>query len=99
MVDASIPQLLLALGSGSLIGCSLGLIGGGGSILATPLLVYVVGLRDVHTAIGTGALLFRPAPISIWLVMQHEDMSGGVAQQSLRSPAVLAPISVQASAR
>ncbi|RDJ03224.1 sulfite exporter TauE/SafE family protein [Rhizobium grahamii] len=55
-MDTSFPQLFLALGSGSLIGCSLGLIGGGGSILATPLLVYVVGLRDVHTAIGTGAL-------------------------------------------
>ncbi len=55
-VDGSLPQLMLALGSGSLIGCILGLIGGGGSVLATPLLVYVVGMRDVHTAIGTGAL-------------------------------------------
>jgi uncharacterized protein len=51
-----LPQVALALGSGSLIGFVLGLIGGGGSILATPLLLYVVGVRDVHTAIGTGAL-------------------------------------------
>lgn len=51
-----LPQAGLALGSGSLIGFVLGLIGGGGSILATPLLLYVVGVRDVHTAIGTGAL-------------------------------------------
>ena len=49
-------QMLLAIGSGSLTGFTLGLIGGGGSILATPLLIYVVGIRDVHTALGTGAL-------------------------------------------
>ncbi|CAN7538450.1 sulfite exporter TauE/SafE family protein [Rhizobium sp. LjRoot98] len=55
-LDGSLHQVLLAIASGSLIGCVLGLIGGGGSILATPLLVYVVGIRDVHTAIGTGAL-------------------------------------------
>ncbi len=55
-MDGSIEQVLLAIGSGSLIGFTLGLIGGGGSILATPLLIYVVGVKDVHTAIGTGAL-------------------------------------------
>lgn len=46
----------LALFSGAAVGFILGLIGGGGSILATPLLLYVVGLRDAHLAIGTGAL-------------------------------------------
>ncbi|RVG03275.1 sulfite exporter TauE/SafE family protein [Sinorhizobium meliloti] len=55
-MDSSLQQFLLATGSGSLVGYTLGLIGGGGSILATPLLIYVVGIRDVHTAIGTGAL-------------------------------------------
>lgn len=49
-------QDVLAVGSGSLVGFSLGLIGGGGSILAVPLLLYVVGVRDPHTAIGTSAL-------------------------------------------
>ncbi len=38
------------------MGFSLGLIGGGGSILATPLLLYVVGVSQPHIAIGTGAL-------------------------------------------
>jgi hypothetical protein len=38
------------------VGCTLGLIGGGGSILAVPLLLYVVGIRDPHMAIGTSAL-------------------------------------------
>ena len=33
-----------------------GLVGGGGSILAVPLLVYVVGLNDPHLAIGTSAI-------------------------------------------
>ena len=46
----------LAFGSGSLVGFALGLLGGGGSILAVPLLIYVVGLRNTHLAIGTSAL-------------------------------------------
>lgn len=46
---------VLALLSGALVGFTLGLIGGGGSIMATPLLLYVVGLPP-HEAIGTGAL-------------------------------------------
>ena len=47
---------LAAVGSGGLVGFTLGLIGGGGSILATPLLLYVVGVANPHVAIGTGAL-------------------------------------------
>lgn len=46
----------LAVLSGLLVGFSLGLVGGGGSILATPLLLYVVGLPKPHLAIGTSAL-------------------------------------------
>ncbi len=45
----------LALGSGGIIGLVLGLIGGGGSILAVPLLVYAVGIQSPHVAIGTAA--------------------------------------------
>ncbi|GGO99183.1 sulfite exporter TauE/SafE family protein [Stakelama pacifica] len=45
-----------ALASGGLIGAILGLIGGGGSILAVPLLVYVVGVGSAHEAIGTAAV-------------------------------------------
>jgi uncharacterized membrane protein YfcA len=47
---------LLAIGSGSLVGFTLGLVGGGGSILAVPLLVYVVGVSSPHVAIGTSAI-------------------------------------------
>ena len=44
-----------AFGSGVLAGFVLGLIGGGGSVLAVPLLVYAVGVPDPHVAIGTSA--------------------------------------------
>jgi uncharacterized membrane protein YfcA len=48
--------LSAAVSAGAVVGFSLGLIGGGGSILATPLLLYFVGGMQPHTAIGTGAL-------------------------------------------
>jgi len=51
-----IPTIGTALLSGGLVGLSLGLVGGGGSILATPLLLYVVGVAQPHIAIGTSAL-------------------------------------------
>jgi len=49
-------QMVLGFGSGGLIGLLLGLIGGGGSILAVPLLLYVVGVPQAHVAIGTSAV-------------------------------------------
>jgi uncharacterized membrane protein YfcA len=48
-------QLVLGALSGTAVGFTLGLVGGGGSILAVPLLVYLVGVRDPHVAIGTSA--------------------------------------------
>jgi uncharacterized membrane protein YfcA len=54
-VSVELLRAVLAILSGGLVGFTLGLIGGGGSILATPLLLYVVGLAP-HQAIGTGAL-------------------------------------------
>jgi uncharacterized membrane protein YfcA len=56
MPALDVPHHLLAVFCGVLVGASLALIGGGGSILATPLLLYVVGVRDPHLAIGTSAL-------------------------------------------
>ena len=52
----TILHALLSVASGSLVGFTLGLIGGGGSILAVPLLVYVVGVPSPHVAIGTSAI-------------------------------------------
>ena len=48
--------ILAALIAGALIGFVLGLVGGGGSILAVPLLVYFVGVDGAHMAIGTAAV-------------------------------------------
>ncbi len=45
-------QIVLSIVLGSLIGFSLGLLGGGGSILTVPILVYIIG-EDVHSATGT----------------------------------------------
>ncbi|WP_439271758.1 sulfite exporter TauE/SafE family protein [Pseudochrobactrum sp. HB0163] len=49
-------QYVLGAFSGSLVGFTLGLFGGGGSILAVPLMVYLVGVPNPHLAIGTSAL-------------------------------------------
>ena len=48
-------QYILGAGSGVLVGFVLGLVGGGGSILAVPLMVYLVGVPSPHVAIGTSA--------------------------------------------
>jgi uncharacterized protein len=55
-VIISTTQDVLGLVSGSLVGFTLGLVGGGGSILAVPLMVYVVGVPEPHLAIGTSAI-------------------------------------------
>ena len=46
----------LAILSGTVVGFTLGLVGGGGSILAVPLLIYLVGVPSPHVAIGTSAV-------------------------------------------
>lgn len=51
-----LTQFILGAFSGALVGFSLGLVGGGGSILAVPLMVYLVGVKNPHLAIGTSAL-------------------------------------------
>ena len=49
-------QDMLGVASGVVVGFSLGLVGGGGSILAVPLMIYLVGVPSAHVAIGTSAL-------------------------------------------
>jgi len=56
MLSLSLLQLLLGGASGVVVGFSLGMVGGGGSILAVPLLVYLVGVPVPHLAIGTSAV-------------------------------------------
>lgn len=56
METLSLLQLALGGLSGILVGFVLGLVGGGGSILAVPLMLYLVGIDSPHVAIGTSAL-------------------------------------------
>lgn len=56
MIPLTSLQMLLGAASGVGVGFSLGLVGGGGSILAVPLLVYLVGMPSPHVAIGTSAV-------------------------------------------
>jgi hypothetical protein len=63
----SFAQGGLGLASGSLVGFSLGLFGGGGSILAVPLLVHLVGVANPHVAIGTSAVaVTASAAANLW---------------------------------
>ena len=55
-MEPSLLQDGLAVASGGAVGLSLGLVGGGGSMLAVPLLFYVVGVGSPHQAIGTGSV-------------------------------------------
>lgn len=51
-----VEQYALGALAGIAVGFTLGLVGGGGSILAVPLMVYLVGVSEPHIAIGTSAL-------------------------------------------
>lgn len=53
-MEVALPYFAAVL-SGALVGLLLTVFGGGGSVLATPLLLYVVGVGDAHVAIGTSA--------------------------------------------
>jgi len=56
MFEITYLQMVLFIISGLIVGFSLGLIGGGGSIFAIPLLIYFVGYDHPHIVIGTTAL-------------------------------------------
>lgn len=55
-MSIDLMHYILGALSGSLVGLTLGLFGGGGSILAVPLMLYVVGVSDAHVALGTSAV-------------------------------------------
>jgi uncharacterized protein len=56
MLTPAAMALVAGTLSGVLVGFSLGLVGGGGSVLAVPLLVYFVGVPEPHIAIGTSSV-------------------------------------------
>lgn len=55
MIALTLPVIATSLLSGALVGFLLAVFGGGGSVLAAPLLLYAVGVRDPHVAIGTSS--------------------------------------------
>jgi hypothetical protein len=76
----SLLQYLIGGAAGALVGFSLGLVGGGGSILAVPLIVYGVGVTDPHIAIGTSALAVAAnAAINLLNHARSGDVRWGVA--------------------
>lgn len=56
MIDLTAWAIGASLASGALVGLFLAVFGGGGSVLAAPLLLYAVGIRDPHLAIGTSSI-------------------------------------------
>lgn len=55
MLELDTLTVILTLLSGGIVGFFLGTFGGGGSVLAAPLLLYAVGIGDTHLALGTSA--------------------------------------------
>lgn len=55
MIELGGAAVIATLVSGAFVGFLLAVFGGGGSVLAAPLLLYAVGVRDPHVAIGTSS--------------------------------------------
>lgn len=64
LIELTLMQNIYCIISGIIVGFALGLIGGGGSILAVPLLLFFVGLHDPHVVIGTTALAVGASALS-----------------------------------
>ncbi len=64
-------SLALAVGSGVLIGLSIGALGGGGSILAVPVLIYTLGQSPAQAA--TGSLVVVAVTALIGAVTAHRQ--------------------------
>ena len=54
-MDPALLTFGAAMLSGAAVGLFLAVFGGGGSVLAAPLLLYFVGVADPHVALGTSA--------------------------------------------
>lgn len=69
MIELTISAIVAALASGVIVGIFLGALGGGGSVLAAPLLIYFVGISSPHVAIGTSAAAV--AAIALFSLIGH----------------------------
>jgi uncharacterized membrane protein YfcA len=59
-VTQNLAQELLPAASGTLVGCSLGLIGGGRSVLGVPLMVYLVRVPNPMSRSARARSASRP---------------------------------------
>lgn len=55
MIELTTYAIIATILSGALVGLLLAVFCGGGSVMAAPLLLYAVGVRDPHVAIGTAS--------------------------------------------
>lgn len=92
----SIATVIASIGSGAIVGLILGLIGGGGSVLAVPLLLYVVGLGDTHMALGTSAVAVM---ISALVNLGIHARAGGVKWRCAALFAAVGVVGAVAGAR
>ena len=87
--------------SGSAVGFILALVGGGGSILAVPLLVYGVGVASPHVAIGTSAIAVAVSALANMMRTGARATSDGPARSCSPLPAsparLPAPVSPNSS--
>jgi len=89
MLELTIIQYILVLISGMIVGSILGLIGGGGSVLAIPLLLYLVGIGNlgypyenlVRLVVGSSAL--SVGVISLINSYQHKKLGNLKVKEGL----------------
>jgi uncharacterized protein len=65
---------LEAILSGGIVGLILGIVGGGGSIIAVPLLLYIVGIPSAHAAIGTSAVAVAVSAFANLLIKLRQGL-------------------------
>ena len=74
-----ISQTILAILSGGVVGILLGATGGGGSLIAIPLLVYVVGIPVQHATAMSLVVVGYSALFGAWQQNRHGKVRGLVA--------------------
>ncbi len=74
-----ISQTILAILSGGIIGLLLGATGGGGSLIAIPLLVYMVGIPVQHATAMSLIVVGYSALFGAWRESRHNNVKGIVA--------------------
>ena len=72
-------QTILAILSGGVVGVLLGATGGGGSLIAIPLLVYIVGIPVQHATAMSLIVVGYSALFGAWGESRHGNVKGLVA--------------------